>query len=86
MALVEAYRKDTGEKLTYRVPKHFFDHPVLGRNLARTPSSRAVAKTPEPSETWTVLQLREYAEKAGVDLAGATTKADILSVLAPKEG
>ena len=35
----------------------------------------------EPSEAWTVKQLKAHAETQGVDLGDAKSKADILSVL-----
>lgn len=34
-----------------------------------------------PSEEWTVAQLKDYADTRGVDLAGASKKADILDAL-----
>lgn len=41
----------------------------------------------EPKETWTVVQLRAYARREGVELGDATKKADILAaVTKPKEG
>ena len=39
MALIDAYRKDTGEKV--RIPGHWIDHPELGRPFAKTPSQKA---------------------------------------------
>lgn len=41
MALVMAYRKDTGEKV--RVPEHWLAHPVLGGSFSRTKPGRAKA-------------------------------------------
>lgn len=35
----------------------------------------------EPSDSWTVAQLKEYAEAKGIDLTGADKKADILAVV-----
>lgn len=40
MALIKAYRKDTGEKV--RIPEHWLGHPRLGGLFRETPSSRAV--------------------------------------------
>ena len=34
-----AYNARTGRKLPNFVPEHWFDHPVLGKNLRRTPRS-----------------------------------------------
>lgn len=31
--MIEAWRKDTGEKLDYLVPKAFIGHPQFGKNL-----------------------------------------------------
>lgn len=46
---VTAYSKSTGKKV--RVPEHFIGHPVLGKDLQKTPSQRKreapVASTPE---------------------------------------
>lgn len=39
MALIDAYRKDTGAKV--RVPAHWFDHPTLGKPFSKTPTQRA---------------------------------------------
>ena len=39
--LVDAWRKDTGEKLPHRVPAHYFDHPVLGENLTSKPPAES---------------------------------------------
>lgn len=35
VAFVDAYSKTTGKK--QRVPAYFLDHPVLGKNLRKTP-------------------------------------------------
>lgn len=35
----------------------------------------------EPSDAWTVKQLKAYADAEGIDLGDARTKADVLSVL-----
>jgi hypothetical protein len=40
--LVNAYRKDTGEKV--RVPARWFDHPRLGEPFAKTPRQRAAER------------------------------------------
>ena len=41
-----AYSKRTGKKLPHLVPDHWFDHPVLGRDIRRSPSASAPKKTP----------------------------------------
>lgn len=45
MALISAYRKDTGAKV--RIPEHWLDHPKLGEPFERTPRQKArdAAKT-----------------------------------------
>lgn len=35
-----------------------------------------------PTDSWTVAQLKEYAQERGVELNGARTKAEILTALA----
>lgn len=42
----------------------------------------AAAPEGEPSEDWTVAQLRGWAEANGVDLDGASRKSDILDAIA----
>ncbi|MDO5500319.1 MAG: hypothetical protein Q4F67_11650 [Propionibacteriaceae bacterium] len=34
-----------------------------------------------PSESWTVAQIKQYADDRGIDLGGATVKADMLAVI-----
>lgn len=56
-------------------------HPFASQ-FRLAPSARQRAeRTPDPSDNWTVPQLRDYAEQAHIDLAGATTKADIVSAI-----
>ena len=47
--LIDAYRKDTGEKV--RVPEHWFGHRILGAPFAKTPVQRArdAASTKSPA-------------------------------------
>jgi hypothetical protein len=47
-----------------------------------TRGTTAPSLSDTPSETWTVKQLREYADANVIDLAGATRKDDILAVIA----
>lgn len=75
---VDVFSKATGRP--HRVPEHFVDHPVLGRDITTTPPADATP-TGEPSEEWTVAQLKDHATRHGVSLGGATTKADILAAL-----
>lgn len=39
MPLIDAYRRDTGEKV--RIPAHWLDHPTLRGPFAKTPSQKA---------------------------------------------
>lgn len=77
MALKAAYRKDTGEKV--HIPEHWFNHPTLGKPFSKTPRQR---NADGPDDSWTVTQLRTHADRNGIDLAGATTKAEILTAIA----
>lgn len=86
MALTSAYRKDTGEKV--HVPEHWIGDPHVGAPFEKTPSQRArdarrsAGDEPDgPDDSWTVQRLRDHAAEHGVDLAGATTKAEILTAL-----
>lgn len=45
---VDVYDKTTGRKHT--VPEHFVGHPVLGKNIAKTPRSAAAEKA-SPADT-----------------------------------
>ena len=38
---VPAYSARTGRKLADPVPEHYFDHPVIGKSVRRTPRSAA---------------------------------------------
>jgi hypothetical protein len=52
MALINAYRKDTGEKV--RIPEHWIGHPKLGAPFRKTPLQRAADKkaaAPSPATT-----------------------------------
>lgn len=85
---VEAVAVSTGQK--QMVPAHWLDEdsPFVDQ-FTQTPSAKQLeARSETPDDTWTVKQLREHATQAGIDLAGANTKADVLSALndAPKSG
>lgn len=45
------------------------------------PEEGAAYPDGEPSESWTVAQLKAYAEDNAVDLGGASVKADILAAI-----
>jgi len=44
MAMVPAYDSRTGRKMPHHVPEHWFDHPVLGKHVRRTPRNAAANK------------------------------------------
>ena len=76
---VTAYAATTGVK--QRIPAGWLDHPVFGKQFRRTPADRDAILAAGPSDAWTVAELTDYATKTGIDLAGATRKADILSAI-----
>lgn len=76
---VTAYDTRTGEELPHPVPKSWLDKGTFAHLSATKPPVT-------PDESWTVAQLRAHAETHGIDLAGATTKADILTAVTTKEG
>lgn len=85
--LIDAYDTRTG--LKRRVPRAWVGHPKLGRHLSAEPPTTAAAPPARggtPDESWTVPQLRSHATSTGVDLTGATTKAEILSALSTPPG
>lgn len=47
--LVPAYSVRTGRKLADPVPEHYFDHPVIGKSVRRTPRSAAKSNTDTPA-------------------------------------
>ena len=58
------------------------DHLTDGKTQA-VPEEPApeTDKAGAPDESWTVVELREHAKTHDVDLAGATTKTDILTAI-----
>lgn len=78
---VTAYSRSTGQK--QRIPESWLDHEVLGKDFRRTPSdeARQQALADGPSDVWTVAELTEYATQHGIDLSGASRKADILAAI-----
>ena len=70
----------SGERKVYVVPESI----AVAAGLLPDPDSAAPALPDgDPSEAWTVAQLRQYAAEHGVDLTGASVKVDILAKLAP---
>jgi len=62
------------------------DMAKLITNPAVWADDSAAAADSEPSESWTVPQLRAYAEERQIDLGDATKKADILAALTEADG
>lgn len=46
---VEVYSQTTGKKQV--VPRHYLDHPVLGKNFRLTPKAKAESKARRKAET-----------------------------------
>lgn len=70
----------TGRK--QRVPRHYLNHPILGRGIRVAPSQAEQDRLAAgPSEEWTVSQLVDYANTHGVDLGDASKKADVLAAI-----
>lgn len=89
---VSAYSKSTGRE--HWVPRRFFDQPELCRDLTLdapaggpavdvTPGPADSAKAVEdvPSEKWKNADIEQWATDHGVNLDGATTKADMLAAV-----
>ena len=51
MAIIDAYRTDTGEKV--RIPEHWIGHPKLGKPFRKTPLQKASEKAAAASPTTT---------------------------------
>lgn len=77
--LVTAYRKSDGARV--QIPEHWLTHPELGVPYSRTEVTAPVPAPMVPDESRTVPQLRAHAERNGIDLTGATTKAEVLSAV-----
>lgn len=52
---------------------------LISRGVAE---AATLSKADAPSESWTVRDLRAYADDLGIDLGDATRKADILATIA----
>lgn len=72
--MVTAYDTRTGEALPNPVPQSWLDQGMFPHLSARKPPA-------QPDDTWTVAQLRSHAERHGIDLTGATNKAEILTAV-----
>lgn len=77
---VEVYAKSTGRKQW--VPEHWLDHPTLGRDFEKTPSTRAQeAPSGEPSTDWTRKQLDQHAQTLGLNTGAMPNKADVVAAI-----
>lgn len=85
MGKIPVYRKDTGKRVD--VPEHWVGHKVLGQPFRKTPPATAPSGG-DISEDSTIAELRDYATEHGIDLGGATLKADIYQAItaAPSPG
>ncbi len=49
MTMLPAYDVRTGRKLPHYVPEHWFDHPVWGKTVRRTPRSSGGSSEQAPA-------------------------------------
>lgn len=84
--LVPAWDKRTGKRLPNPVPESWLRKNTFPR-LASAPPSKGADAQPDgpPTDAWNLDQLRAHADAQGIDLAGATKKADVLAAI-KKEG
>ncbi len=77
----EVYDKTSGAK--QRVPAEWLDHPVLGRNIAKTPTQRALDGEigAPPTAASTVAEIRQFAADAEIDVTGLTVKPELLAAV-----
>lgn len=54
---------------------------LVGEHLLADGPKPEADKAGGPDGSWTVVELREHAKTTDIDLAGATTKADILAAI-----
>lgn len=75
---VEAYAISTGRK--QRIPRHWLDDPVLGRDFAKTPSQRELDGDlpPRPPGDASTKEIEAFAEAADIDVTGVKKNADKL--------
>lgn len=61
--------------------EHDVSERVANRLIERG-VAQPVGTTDAPNESWTVRDLRAYADEVGIDLGDATRKADVLAIIA----
>lgn len=78
---VDAYSLTTRAK--QRIPRHWLEDPVLGRDFAKTPSQRELdgELPPRPPGDAKAKEIEAFAEAAAIDLTGAKSNADKLVVI-----
>lgn len=83
---VEVVNTATG--IVQQVPEDYLDNPVLGVGLEKTVAQQVADGDVEaevvaqpPTEKDTVAVIDEFADKAGIDLGDAKTKADKVEVI-----
>ncbi len=78
---VDVYVIATGRK--QRVPRAHLTHPDLGPLIRRTPMQRVHDGDlpPRPAADAPKAELKSYAAEAGVDLTGAKSNGDILTLI-----
>lgn len=62
------------------IGNHLTGEPAVGAP-GQSEDADGADKADGPDESWTVVGLREHAKANDIDLAGATTKADILAAI-----
>lgn len=72
---VNAWSKTTGRH--HLVPEHFLDNPVLSRDLTTVDP----AAEPVPDESSTIADMKDYADRHNIDLAGAKKHDEILAAI-----
>ena len=77
---VEAFAVTTGRRQS--IPKHWLDHPVLGKQFTLTdPAEKPSDPTEKPSTSWNNDRITDYAAAHDIDLGDATTKAEMLAAI-----
>ena len=72
---IVAYSTATGEE--HHIPEHWLTHPVFGPQFTTTPPDPETA----PTVNNTKAEIEKYAADHGIDLEGASTKAEMVAVI-----
>jgi hypothetical protein len=76
---VEVLVTATGQ--TQMVPADWVDHPVLGNGIEKLPDPFVVEQLEAPTENDTHAVIDAFAQKAGIDLGEAKTRAEKVAVI-----